>query len=241
MSTSNTPVPESLYATDEMPRHSKEDALNGREYQLLLEGADRMREYYGNQARFIILVMGRLGMRRSELAHMREDWIDWRRNMIEIPRYEPCDMGKDGTICGSCRAAAQQKTEYNADVTFEEALRAAWHPKTKAAAREIPFDFDPRVALAIERFFDKYDAYPLSTQSINRRVKRAAEHSTVLDAEDVYPHCLRATAASYHSARGLDVIPLKALMGWSDLSTAQAYISSSGENTARALHQVHSM
>lgn len=241
MSASDIPVPESLYEDDTLPRHCKEDALDGREFQLLLEGAGRMRDYYGNQARFIILVMGRLGMRRSELAHMREDWVDWRRNMIVVPRFQPCEKGKGGGICGCCRASARQKTEYNPDISFEEALRASWHPKTKAAAREIPFDFDPRVMLAIERFFEKYDEYPHCSQSINRRVKRAAEHTTVLDREDVYPHCLRASAASYHSARGLDVIPLKALMGWSDLSTAQKYISSSGENTARALKMTHSM
>jgi len=66
-------------------RHSKEDALGQREFQLLLEGAQKMRDYYGQQARFIILVGGRLGLRKGEIAHMSEEWIDWRRSMIDIP------------------------------------------------------------------------------------------------------------------------------------------------------------
>ncbi len=92
----------------------------------------------------------------------------------------------------------------------------------------------------MERFFDRYDGYPCSAQSITRRVKKAAELAPELDKEDIYVHCLRATAATYHAARGLDVLPLQSLMGWAQVSTAHNYVQSSGENTARALHYVHS-
>jgi integrase len=221
-------------------RHTKEDALSDREYQLLLEGCSKMRDYYGFQARFVALVAGRLGMRAGEIAHMREDWVDWRRNMVVVPRHEPCEKGKDGGPCGYCRQQAQQRVEHNDDLALDDALAYSWSAKTDAAAREIPFDFDPRVSLAVERFFEKYDEYPTSRQSVNRRVTKAAETAPQLDATDVYPHALRATAATFHAARGLDVLPLQAMFGWADLSTAQNYIQKSGENTARALHGIHS-
>lgn len=221
-------------------KHTKEDALGDREYQLLLEGTGKMRDYYGFQARFVCLVAGRLGMRAGEIAHLKSEWVDWRRNMIVVPRHEPCEKGKDGGPCGYCKSCARQRVEHNDELTFEDALEYSWSAKTDAAAREIPFDFDPRVSLAVERFFEKYDEFPVSRQAVNRRVTKAAETAPQLDASEVYPHCLRATAATFHAARGLDVLPLQAMFGWADLSTAQNYIQKSGENTARALHGIHS-
>lgn len=225
--------------TDEV-RHTKEDALSDREFQLLLEGASDLDEYYAFQARFCILVFGRLGMRRGELAHITEEWINWRRNMIEVPRYDPCDKGKDGGPCGYCRKQARQEEAHNEEVTFGASIARRWHPKTDAAARSIPYDFDPRAALVVERFFDRYDRWPLSCQAINRRIKKAAAAAPSLNAEMVYPHALRATAATYHANRGLDALPLQAMLGWAQLSTAQNYVRQSGENTARALQMVHS-
>lgn len=219
--------------------HTKKYALSDREFQLLLEGASMMRDYYGFQSRFVALVAGRLGLRAGEIAHLKEDWVDWRRNMIVIPRHEQCTKGRGGGVCGYCRSCAEQMVEHN-NIGIDDALERCWSPKTEAAAREVPFDFDPRVTLAVERFFDKYDEYPCSRQSVNRRVNKAAEHAESIDESEVFPHALRSTAATYHASRGLDVLPLQAMFGWSEISTAQNYIKKCGENTARALHMIHS-
>jgi len=220
--------------------HTKQYALSDREFQLLLEGASDMREYYGFQARFVLLVGGRLGLRAGEIAHLKEEWVDWRRNMIVIPMHEQCEKGQNGGVCGYCRACAEQMVEHNKDLTLDNALTMCWSPKTDAASREVPFDFDPRVSLVMERFFDQYDEYPCSRQSVNRRVDKAAAHADGIDSDDVFPHALRSTAATYHASRGLDVLPLQAMFGWSEISTAQNYIKKSGENTKRALHMIHS-
>ena len=58
--------------------HSKDLALDEREFELLLEGARRIGDYRGRQATTIILLAGRLGMRSGEITHLQEDWIDWR-------------------------------------------------------------------------------------------------------------------------------------------------------------------
>lgn len=99
------------------------------------------------------------------------------------------------------------------------------------------FDFHPRVSLLVDEFFDRWDAWPLSSQAVNRRLSAAFEESKL--EEKVYPHALRATAASYHAARGLAVIPLQSLMGWAQVSTAHNYVRASGENTKRALNSVN--
>ncbi len=208
---------------------------------MLLEGTQKMDYQDGLQARFIILVGGRLGLRKGEIAHIKEKWVNWRRSMIEIPIQEDCMMSKDRTgICGYCRQLAKQRIEHNPDMTLEDAEELAWIAKTEEAARDVPFAFSPQVSLVIERFFDEYEKFPYSASAITRRVNKAAELADEIDPDDIYVHCLRATAATYHAARGLDVIPLQSLMGWAQVSTAHNYVQASGENTARALHFIHS-
>lgn len=67
-----------------MVHHSRENALTDREFELLVEAAEKLKEYYSIQSKFLIFTMGRLGMRSGEVTHMDESWIDWRRNMIEL-------------------------------------------------------------------------------------------------------------------------------------------------------------
>jgi len=223
------------------PRHSKRDALSNREFELLLDGARQMDGYYSLQARFIIYMAGRLGMRKGEMTHMTKQWVDERRNMICIPRHENCIKGRNSMgICGYCRQNAEQMVEHNPDLEIEGAEEMMWKAKTEEAARDIPYDFHPRVSLIVEEFFDRWESWPVSANAITRRVKKAAEYSRIEDKSRIYPHGLRATAASYHAARGLDVLPLQSLMGWAQVSTAHNYVQASGENTRRALNSVHS-
>lgn len=219
-------------------RHSKEDALTDREFELLLEGCRKCDDYWGEQARFIVLVCGRLGMRVGELAHMRESWVDWRRKVISIPRHQPCDKGRDGGICGHCEQAAKQMVEVDESRDIDDMRARMWGPKTDMAVRDVPFDHDPRAELTLERFFERYDRWPVSQSAVNRRVKRAAKKAEEIDHENVYPHALRASAASHWAARGLDTLPLQSLMGWAQPSTAKCYVTSSTENTRRALNSV---
>jgi len=163
--------------------------------------------------------------------------------MIEIPDHHDCTKGTNGGVCGYCRQLARQRVEYaDGDLTMEEALEWMWVPKTAAAAREVYFGFDARLKLVIERYFesDAYDRYEPSGTAINRRVKKAAEHAAELKREDVRPHSLRATAATYHAGRGLEMLPLMQMMGWCQPQTAEIYIGRSGTNTARQLDSIHS-
>lgn len=218
---------------------SKEYSLTAREFELLMEAAHNLDgDFFELETKFIILVAGRLGLRAGEIAHMRESWIDWRRRMIVIPAFEPCDFGRDGDICGSCKQSARQKVRHNDNVSIDEARAGSWSPKTDAAAREVPFDASPRAELIVERYFDRFDEFQTSQTGINRRVKRAAERAEGLEPADVKPHGLRATAATRYAARGLNVIALQAMFGWAQLSTAHHYIRRSGENTARAIRDI---
>ena len=211
-------------------RHSHEDVLTDREFELLLEACSDLPSSRDFQARFICLVAGRLGLRAGEISHLNTTWFDWDRKLLQIPQHEPCS-------CGYCHRQAAQEASHCDDLTQDEAVEARWHPKTVSSARAIPFDLSLRLELCIEQFANRYDSFPHSRSTINRRVKEAAEAAGLRGR--VYPHCLRATAASYHAYQGVAPVPLQALMGWSDLATAQKYIRISGTATADALWQAH--
>jgi len=222
------------------PRNSADDALEDREFQLLLEASYELDEYYDLETRTIVLTLGRLGLRVGELIHMDESWIDWRRRMIQIPQYDRCEKGRDGGPCGYCRQLAEQQANHNEGLTPDEALARRWQSKTDAAARSIPYDFDSRIEITLERYFEQFDEFQTSKSGVDRRLAKAVEHVDTLNIQQIYPHCLRATAASYHASRGLDAISLQSLMGWADLSTAHRYVRRSGDRTRKALQSVHS-
>lgn len=210
-------------------RPSHEDVLNDREFELLLEACGDLPEPRGFQARVSCLLGARLGLRAGEIAHLQTAWIDWNRKPFQSPQHDPC-------ACGHCERQARQEASHNDDLKEADAVAARWHPKTVASARSLPFDLSLRIELCLERFADRYDEFPRSRSSINRRAQAAADEAGL--SGRVYPHCLRATAASRHAYKGVAPVPLQALMGWSGLATAQKYIRISGTATADALRRV---
>lgn len=136
-------------------RHCKEDALDDREFEHLLEGTNRIPgERRAFDARFVILLSGCLGLRGGEIARMDQSWVNWRRQRIEIPYNEPCQKGKDGDICGYCHQQCLQMAEYNTPTTYEDAKKRMWSPKNENSARKVPFDACTRAAVVLERYFE---------------------------------------------------------------------------------------
>jgi integrase len=255
-------VDEDYSDTTEDTRHSREDSVESKTFELLVQSTYQMDEYYGLQCRFILFLSGRLGLRAGEIAHMKEDWIDWRRSMIEIPLHQTCEKGKDGGICGMCKQNARQKSDGRTEKRYErvhddleagdelepggglaqkavlneeEFYQGGWTAKTQNAAREIPFDSVVRAGIVVDRFFEKFDEWPLSQTAINRRVDRMAEMTEGIQDDALYPHALRSSAATFWADHGLNAHSLKGLMGWAQLSTSRVYISESSQRTAQAM------
>jgi integrase len=221
-------------------RHSKDRALNERQFELLLEGALELSDspyYYAADPPLVVYALGRLGLRRGELAHLKESWVDFREKMIRIPAHEPCQLGDDGGPCGLCRQSAKQRVEHADDLTMEEALNWTWAPKTEAGARDVFFGHDVRAELYLERYFSNpdYTQFEASGTAISRRVKKAAEEAAELEPENVHPHGLRATAATHMASKGIGQYQLMQFFGWKQASTAENYISRNSVNTARQL------
>ena len=220
--------------TESMARHSRQDALSDQQFKQLLDACDQLDEPYQTETTFAVMAGGRLGMRAGEIAHVKKEWVDWQRKQINIPLHEPCEKGNGGEICGYCRFRAEESMEHS-DLTREEAEARRWEPKTEHSSRAIPFGFNDHVEAVVTAFFDTHDEWPRSRVGVNRRVERAADESGI----DVYPHALRATAATHHAYRGLPVSALQSLFGWADISIAQKYLRLSGGATSKALNETH--
>lgn len=204
---------------------TRELALTERQFEQLLIGATQLKgESRQLEARAALLLGGRLGLRPGEVVHFDEEWVDWRREMIQIPRHRDCE-------CGYCKNQAKESDS--------DTLEDYWTPKTDAAVRDVPYGFSRRAGVAIGLLINEHGGYPNSYATLQRRVNNSLEAAPDLSKDSTTPHGLRATAASYHAGRGLDAGPLQSMFGWEDLATAKSYISVGGAMTARALGEVH--
>lgn len=220
-------------------RHAHEDALNEREFEELLDGAQDLTPPRNLETTLIIHLSGKLGMRIGEIAHLRRSWVDLEQGLIEVPSHEPCEKGRDGGLCGYCKRQAKRTYENDPENRdLDELLDAYWQPKTEAAERAVPYEFDEDTRDVLSSFFEIYHEVPLSVNTCRRRVKDSAEMSDI--ERRIYPHALRATAASTHAYEGLNIASMKAMMGWVKLSTAEKYIRISGGRTKRALNELYS-
>lgn len=127
------------------------------------------------------------------------------------------------------RLAEKKQEEHN--ITMEQALSERWEPKTENGARLIPYDFNTRTQLAIEEFVENYTIFPKARVAVNRRVDEAVDAADI-DAR-VYPHSLRATAASSMALHDVSAYGLMGMLGWKDLETARNYIKASDETAAK--------
>ncbi|QKY21842.1 tyrosine-type recombinase/integrase (plasmid) [Halolamina sp. CBA1230] len=218
---------------------TRDRALTERDFERLVEATYRLDGWRESlEARAVILIGGRLGLRPGELTHLSSEWIDWQREMIRIPAHDPCAKGRDGELCGYCRQVVQQQLA-DSTANVDELEAQYWRPKTEAGSRDVPFHFSARLGAALEFLDEEHGGWPYSFSTLQRRLLAALEVAPDLSVEATSPHGLRATAASYHAGRGLDMAALRAMFGWEDLETAEQYLNVDGAMTRRALSSTH--
>ncbi len=113
-----------------------------------------------------------------------------------------------------------------------------WKPKSTAGARTIPaLDMNPEGWDAIKRYMTAHDEIAISRQTIYRRIVKLAR-SAGIDRR-VYPHALRATAATEAAYKISNPSVLCDIFGWSDLKTAQIYIKRAGGRAQEAVRAAY--
>lgn len=115
------------------------------------------------------------------------------------------------------------------------AVDGAWTPKTKAGTRTVPYGWSPFTSESVGRYFSAENDVGLSEVTIWRRVRKIAEAGGLT--KRVYPHSLRATAATQFASMGLGEAELCAVMGWENLKTAAHYVRVGGVRVKDALER----
>lgn len=162
---------------------------------------------------FLLVAMGRLGMRVGEVIHMEESWYDPERAVISVPPHLSCD-------CGLCSHYARQYAKRH-DLEFEDVLEEYWKVKD-GSDRDIHVP-TRRDRLIIELYFDTVPYTTISYSTVNRRLKKLAELTDGVAPDRVYPHMLRATAATHLLWSGFRPPTLDQQFGWQDEKTKERY------------------
>lgn len=228
--------------SSENETYSRENALEVPTFQRLFLGALEIEDDEERlRTGLIILCAGRLGLRVSEIQHLHEGWIDWRRGTIRVPDHDPC-------FCTWCLDSARGKVATERDVSESEldssddavqeyAYEHQFEPKTDSSARVIPFGWSGRITAWLLRFFDEKQYIDLSQQHIRNSVRKAARNADGVNPENVTPHPLRATAATFFADAGLSSKPLRDLLGHSDRTEARRYVRNSGRQLTHRIHE----
>lgn len=176
-------------------RHSKDDALNELELNILIDSCDDIFD------RLVIILSGYEGMREGEIAHMEKEWLDKENGEIVIPSEQPCKAVK-GKPCSLC------------------AVRGGiWKPKTIDGVRRIPIRIPAQDT--IYRFFNAHNRVGCTRQTVYNHIIAVAKGSELT--KKVYPHSLRATAGTLWGHTGISAISLCKVMGWRNITSANPY------------------
>ncbi|MBN2455424.1 MAG: site-specific integrase [Sedimentisphaerales bacterium] len=148
------------------------------------------------------------GLRVSELVHLKRSWVNFDESTITVPVRQNCD-------CWECLHKRD----------------GLWKPKTKHGARTIRID--PQLRPILEEYLAGNDGLGLTRQRVWQRMKDLCRVAAIL--HNAYPHCLRSTCAIELAHKGISSASLQYLLGWSKLSSAEAYVRS---DRTRALEEV---
>jgi helix-turn-helix protein len=159
---------------------------------------------------FLLLAIGRLGLRPDTVAHLHEGWVDWRTGRIEVPVHEPC-------VCADCqgRVRAERSGAVSSDIVADD----QWHPTSEAGARSVPFDWSKRVTAVLAEFFDHFDY--IHCEDIEGRITELTSVAPGIDPVRISPAALRRGAAVMFADLGYDAETLARVLGNQDVSSVE--------------------
>lgn len=160
------------------------------------------------QLRTILLAALSTGMRHDELVHANVGDVDFAAGVVRVSQ-------KEGWT---------PKAYHEREIPMTEGLRVALKEHVSTLANQTPIAplFQGKRGKRLLNFFGP----------VRETFKRAGLYS--IDAKSGL-HQLRRTAASYMLQAGCDIETLRALFGWSELSTAQRYLSSTEDSRKAAV------
>lgn len=247
------PQDDSKGMRDRKQQKSKDFVLNLNEIDMVMKYID---DYKLNIEKFIFVCLTYGGFRVSELSHMRRSWIhvndeytkQLNVNFIQIPeKGEYCDCRdcklqhflEEEVKKGGVKYTKQWYQEIRKNLDYDKLEGRYWQPKTPSGVRKIPIVYDIFQNEVI-RFYTNKDKLGRTRYGVWNIINRLSDniwgskevfnskkdkHERVLNRK-LYPHALRATAASLWALKGINATALKSIMGWSNIEIADIYVKS---------------
>lgn len=111
-----------------------------------------------------------------------------------------------------------------------------WTPKRPDSARTIPvLKLSQRAWEAVRAYFTAHPSLNMTRMTVYRIVQRVASRTDLK--KRIYPHALRATAATKLAYRIHNPVILCDIFGWKQLSMAEVYIRRAGGRTELELER----
>ncbi len=112
-----------------------------------------------------------------------------------------------------------------------------WTPKRPDSARTIPaFKMSPRAWEAVRTYFTAHAALDITRMTVYRIVQRVVSRTDLR--KRIYPHSLRATAATKLAYKVHNPLILCDIFGWKQLSMAEYYVRRAGGRTEMELDKI---
>lgn len=186
-------------------------------YSLYLGGLAIDDERRRRDACYVLLLMGRLGLRPEEVTHLHEDWIDWARGEVHVPARDPC-------ACRQCWQRASARREHGDERPLTEIVRTTcWAPpEGETAARTLSFGWSRRLTAALDGVLAERPYLDTDSDGIETILGEARANAWELDDVNVSTAVLRATAAEFFATAGFGPRRLADLLVF-DEETAGAF------------------
>jgi integrase len=112
-----------------------------------------------------------------------------------------------------------------------------WTPKRPDSARTIPaLKISPRSWEAVRNYFTAHPSLDITRMTVYRIVVKVAARTSLK--QRVYPHALRATAATKLAYKVHNPVVLCDVFGWKQLKMAEHYIRRAGGRTELELERI---
>ena len=154
----------------------------------------------------------------GEVIQIRESWHKEDRGLTSIPPHSNCD-------CGLCTHDAESYAEDH-DLDVDDVLENYWKVKDGSDRDvKVPTERDRQI---IELYFEEVPYTDVSYSTVNRRLKKTAEIAGEPEIHRMYPHMMRATAATHLAHSGFLPYGLDVQFGWRDENTKTKYVRATG-------------
>jgi len=200
-------------------------------YRLYLGGLALENERERLDACYTLLLLGRLGLRPDELAHLHEGWIAWERGEIHVPAHDPC-------ACSECWDRARTRQERGDDRHLPDIVASeCWSPPGEGQSRRLAFGWSQRLTATLDGVLSERPYFDVDRSSLELVIRTAARQSDGIEPTAVSISSLRASAVAFLATAGFGPRRLAELCAI-DEETAGAFARVGGGEMGDHLYRV---